>query len=903
MPHDDDYESGRSRRQTNELVLFPGQYAYIQDKTNGVVTTHVGPCLVALQGTERPVIFDPKTGSFSEVRLDDAAQKNIKVPEGFYAVLDNPSTEDDRARPRQGQNKGIPSLRHGHSVIIQGPVDDLPLWPGQTCDVIEGHNLRSNEYILCRVVNEEEARKNWSAATVATKADGEGGDGDESSPVTAENTDLSVGTLFVIKGTNVSFYIPPTGVQVIPEGGNYVRSAVTLERLEYAILVGENGVKRYEKGPQVVFPEPTEVFTQDQDGNRKFRAIELNPIQAIHVKITQDYKDETGDHKAGDELFITGTDCPIYFPRDEHNIISYGGRLKHFATAIPSAAEGRYVMDRLKGKVTLIKGPAMLLPDPRTEVIVRRILSESECRYYYPGNEAAMAHNMRLASMLGSEKVLTDESLMSRGAGGRSRKRDRSLHTAQDVARTANAPEESFEALYDDDAPVAVAAAFLGEAGAEGFQGERRAGSGKKAIGSFDRGTQYTRPRELLLDTKFDGAVRICPWTGYAVQVVSQGNGARRVVEGPATILLEYDETLEVISLSTQTPKTDDTVVRTVYLKTKNNQVSDVVTGQSADHVNVSASYSLRVNFDPEYKDDWFAVENYIKLLTDHVRSVLQGVIKSMRVEEFHKNYVNIIRDAILGVKPESYEDDDGNIVNPPRSGMFFPENGMRVTDVSVVGCQIGDRTIAEILEGAQHDAVRGDVNLHRSQKTYEIQKQVEELERLTAESKHRTVMQQIDLTAAENEATARANLANAKAELEATQAAETIRDETAKRNLQRREMDAASALQIRQRQDQHEESLAEANLVRHEKTVNVEAEAKKAVLAAVDGDLATAISSLGDATVMERVMTAISPYKVLGGNLREVLGDILGPGAARFLSRFDQRYGDRSPQKAAQSD
>ena len=54
------------------------------------------------------------------------------------------------------------------------------------------------------------------------------------------------------------------------ENGNYVREAVTLERLEYSILVDENGNKRYERGPQVVFPKPTENFYIEND-NRKFR--------------------------------------------------------------------------------------------------------------------------------------------------------------------------------------------------------------------------------------------------------------------------------------------------------------------------------------------------------------------------------------------------------------------------------------------------------------------------------------------------------------------------------------------------------------------------------------------------------------------------------------------------------
>jgi hypothetical protein len=41
-----------------------------------------------------------------------------------------------------------------------------------------------------------------------------------------------------------------------------VRDAVTLERLEYCILLDENGNKRFIQGPAVVFPAPTETFVE-----------------------------------------------------------------------------------------------------------------------------------------------------------------------------------------------------------------------------------------------------------------------------------------------------------------------------------------------------------------------------------------------------------------------------------------------------------------------------------------------------------------------------------------------------------------------------------------------------------------------------------------------------------------
>ena len=107
---------------------------------------------------------------------------------------------------------------------------------------------------------------------------------------------------------------PQVGKQKAPvivgEGGEYVREAVTLERLEYCILLDENGNKRYIQGPSVVFPGPTETFVGRQ-GSRKFKAIELNETSGIYVKVIAPYEEGGKSYKVGEELFLTGKDGRI----------------------------------------------------------------------------------------------------------------------------------------------------------------------------------------------------------------------------------------------------------------------------------------------------------------------------------------------------------------------------------------------------------------------------------------------------------------------------------------------------------------------------------------------------------------------------------------------------------------
>ena len=63
---------------------------------------------------------------------------------------------------------------------------------------------------------------------------------------------------------------------------------------------------------------------------RKFRAIELNEISGIYVKVIASYEEDGKKYKVGDELFITGKEQMIYYPRAEHSIIKYGDQDIHY---------------------------------------------------------------------------------------------------------------------------------------------------------------------------------------------------------------------------------------------------------------------------------------------------------------------------------------------------------------------------------------------------------------------------------------------------------------------------------------------------------------------------------------------------------------------------------------------
>ncbi len=683
-----DMMQGRNR----ELVLPPGTYAYVLDSTKGKVSTYVGPIKNSLSDTDQLVRWEPSAKRYLPVPDIEAAKFVWTIAgEGQYVVLTNPAP--DGTHPEDAKNSDAVALEVGKRVIVPGPVT-FPLWPGQTAQTIDGHHLRHNQYVLVRVYDEQQARENWASAVVAPQASGDTSEGVVVETDNVHGDDLTMGQLFIIPGTEVSFYMPSTGLEVVREeggntgvsigAGNYVRNAVTLETLEYCVLLDENGKKRYVHGPAVVFPRPTESFkVNPQTGTRNFQAIELDERSGLYVKVIEAYTEHTGPkatdavtHPVGEELFITGIEQAIYFPRPEHSIITYGDRRKHHAIAIP-AGEGRYVLDRRTGEVNLRRGPAMFLPDPRHEVVVRRILDPHDVELMYPGNAEAQLVNRRYqeeADALAEQNDTAPDAVMLRSAN-------------------------------------ALAGAATMDSGSQAFGGD-----------AMKRSTSYTPARTITLDTKYEGAVAINIWPGYAVLVTNK-TGDRRVEHGPKTVLLEYDETIMALSLSTGRPKTDTQLLRTGYLRVLNNVVSDMITVETRDLVKVNIGVSYRVNFeDPEGEDAirWFDVDNYVQMLTDHCRSRLRNVAKQFNIRDFYADTIDIVRDTLLGASL----DDEG------RPGLAFEENYMRVYDVEVLGVDIRSSEVAQLLTAAQNKALSGAIELSVAEDATERGTRLEELRR-----------------------------------------------------------------------------------------------------------------------------------------------------------------------------
>jgi major vault protein len=828
MPREDRDIGREERERERDLVLNPRQYAYILDLTKGHINVYVGPHKTSLANTDRPVRFSRASRRFEECRLEDAIQEFVSVDEGAYVVLENPAMDDKEAHANPGSN-AVAKLNYGRKVHIAGPIS-FSLWPGQVGQVIPGHHLRSNQYLLGRVYNEDAARANWSRAVIkpaVPQGETEPGAAGAVVGLEAGAPALVTGQLLIIKGTEVGFYIPPTGIEVVPdENGSYTRDAVTLERLEYCVLLDENGNKRYVRGPAVVFPRPTETFVK-REGSAKFRAIELNELSGLYVKVIASYEEAGKSYREGEELFLTGRDQMIYFPRPEHSLIRYSGQEIHYAVAIP-AGEARYVLDKVTGQIGLVKGPQMFLPDPRKQVIVRRVLGRRLVDLLYPGNTEAQEYN----------RMLSELATRQQGSG---------FVLERTVQKAKGGPPASAPAP----APSAAAQASVPGAQAQSLaQAWELESAGASPAAELERQTAYTQPPTVTLHTKYDGAISSNVWTGYAVLLVSK-SGSRRVVVGPQTALLEYDESPQILELSTGTPKTDKTI-QTVFLRVVNNKVSDLVQAVTKDLVDVAIRLSYRVNFEGE-PERWFNVENYVNFLCDHTRSLIRNAAKQHGIDEFNQNVISIVRDTILG-KP----DKDGK-----RTGRRFEENGMRVYDVEVLDVTIGDAVIGKMLVESQHQAVHQAILLAQRERelpdTRRTEAIAQEIDAIQAETKNRRRA----LEARAHEDDLKVKLAAALTEIHV--AAERL-------NGQQAQQDALARIhgaELERDRTARTQNLAMAERRQQLEAARLEAEARAvaARASAITPQLVAALQGFGDKVFVERLMQALGPHALLRGN------------------------------------
>ena len=685
-----------------DILVASNEYAYVQDLTKGDIVLYVGPTKISLSNTER--LVELRNDRFVPVRTEDGGVgvcPFVQASSAQYVILENPA-KDPGTRPVKGGNSSI-ELQVGRRVVVPGPAS-FPLWPGQKARVIAGHELYEDQYLRVRVYDR------------------------------VEGDAAAIGTERIIKGSEVSFYIPRTGLEVLESEKSYVRNAVTLLDAQYCVLRGPQGRRRFVRGPGVVFPEAWEEFVV-RNGARAFPALPLRKDRGLHVRAVKAFEAKAqdqvpaGKYQAGQELFLQDREG-FFFPTEELEVV---GEVQAIALAEKEAV---YVRDIATGKIRTVVGPCAFLPDPtRVELVKRPLLPEVAQRYGLAKPDPARAP-----------------------------------------------------------------------------------------------------------------AISIPP--SYAVLVT--GKSRREVVRGPQVRILDFDEELEVLWLSTGTPKSDAQLLGTCFLLVDGNKVSDLLRVRTADHVELEVKLGYRVSFSSRQGADdarWFNVSNYVALLCDHLGSLVRAAVRSTPIDRFHGGSTEVIRAAILGEKKAE-----------KRAGREFEENGLTVYDVEVLEVRILDTEVEALLSGAQRVAITSEVERRREELRLAAEQAREAVNRAIYEAQRETLGAELQLEGA------RATLSAARAEGQA---------QAARVEAVGRARGEAEALEIRstaQAQAQGRQAELAA------KELEAKVQAFTAQMQALHPELVATLKTLGHQQLASQLTQHLAPLAILGG---ESVADV----ASRLLA------------------
>ena len=552
-------------------------------------------------------------------------------------------------------------------------------------------------------------------------------------------------------------------------------------------LRGSNGSVELLVGRKIVVPGPA---TFPLWPGQRARVIDGHPLREDEYLVVRYYDRIEGDaHPIGAEIVVRGSDVSFYIPETGLEVVPAPAEIGAERTQPPAYVRRAWRFPRPGGlhvRVTksLVAGEGDALP-PGSYAAGSDVFLSDRDGYFFP------SENVEVLAVVLPIPIAEKEGIYVRDAAtGRIRTVAGPSNYLPDPTREQVVPR-----LLDDDR-----AALYGVEGRD-----------------------------------VEDAVAVYVPPSFAVLVT--GKTRREVVVGPQTRILDFDEELEVLRLSTGRPKNDSETLPTCFLQIDGNKVSDVVRVRTSDHVELDIALSYRVSFLPAAdgnRERWFHVKDYVGLLCDHLGSILRGAARGSSSDAFAAGATEVLRTAILGEKGDK-----------PRRGRLFEENGMWVYDVEILDVRILDPEVKKLLEGAQRAAIVADVSRR------------DEERRLAGERLKARVDGEIH--AAQTAAVATA------AELESAQAALARSRVLASLEVRRLEHEARAA--AAERDAEIERRGLEASVAAFERQ-----------MAALAPELVATLRALGHQHLAAELSKNVGPLAILGGSdVTDVVGRLLG--------------------------
>ena len=778
--------------------LGVGQFVWSMSKKDGKYKILIGPDpleatdddIFFISDSEDPKKIVP-VGNPGE-----AIQDFITLKTSEYAVLHSPSetTSDDypNANHSSGKNDMKPLLRGQKRTITAG---HFPLWPGQSVEIRRVHSLSSNQYLMVVVesdkvdvnapyyditvkcagikkavvdetVGSEDSEKikiadvKEAEAPQAGTKEGEAGSAEPSSEKDKDKVEsakkevladvvLKVGQKIIIPGSLTPTYIPPTGIEVVTEGEaeEMVEDISTSSPQDFIERMINTGILKIENlrgfiekaGINTEYCDNiTRDYTHFRSGNDGKRALSRalasvgssNLYSKLAKVLAEKIKDTSNADLAVRKAVVLGpTEFCVLFDED--------------------------------GKPRIHKGPGRVFPGPydifRTEGSRNRIYDAYHLREDRGLLLRVVADKISRADLVrqlpeGSAKSLEGKDTYVKGdeifIGGFDAYLvpSNSIEVINPETRQPHIGNDHSEVYVqsigvDQKSGVYVASVATGNVKLE--KGEKKLLLDPRRERHINRrvprgmwnliiakGEPHKTTDQKMVETPW--ALSVIVPNNEAVLVTSKDS--RRVVIGPRTELLGYEEWPEILTLSKGRPKLEDSILETCFLRVTGNRITDQIELETADFVRVKIDVCYGVEFEGKAQEEmakWFNHRNYVMLLCNNLRSRLKLAARKMSLKDLFPAIPDFVRNTILGEKPKVEEGKEAH-----RPGLKFEENNMMVNEVEVLLIAIPDSEIADAIVQQNRTIIKGEMEVATSRANLESAKAQDAIDKETSEIK-----------------------------------------------------------------------------------------------------------------------------------------------------------------------
>lgn len=855
--------------ETRQKIPVPRRsFLWSLNETSGEILTHVGPTEFTPSANDRIVRANGR-GGYEQAQME--ARPFIMARDGEYVLLQNPVKvvhEEDGANGAYvpGGNKEK-NLAMGTTRIIPGPCA-FPLWPGQSAEVRPAHKLGANHYLLVEVVADVDDAAPYydlvmrSAEQSSVVIENEDGVEEVEAAPTVERGRLRLGQRIVIQGRHTQLFVPPTGIDVVAALDDRVDPSDGVATLPPSIADELQGMLR-----QIESGITTRQFSVMKNELRH-RNEWSSGIRAIVLTALDDAFNKKG-HKRSRTGGPTSDALDPYARK-----------------AVVLGPKNFCILFDADGNPRIVRGPARVFPGPHD-----RFLHRGSRRRVY--NAYELGENQAL--WLRIIKRVTRAELTERLPAGI--ELDQDVYEAGAELLVRGQPSVFFpfieaEVLHPQTREPHVGNAhddvIIDAIGIDQKSGiyvrDLRTGMVKMIRGEttylVDPRHEAHVMRRVTADQwnlwighgepqKRTVAETVTPW---ALSVIVPNNEAilitsrhgRRVVVGPRTELLQFEEQLTALHLSRGPSKNSQDRVTTCFLKVKGGRVADSFDIESSDYVRLKVRLGVAGHFGGE-PENWFSVDNPVKLMADTLRARLRRAARGLQATKLLQGLPDLVQSTFLeGGEP-----------------LVFEENGMVIDAVDVLSIQLANPELAKAFGDVQREAVALQLKDEQAARRLASTRLLDELDqeehviqrrshermsqtsRAEVEDEHKVELRKLELTADRRDAEQGRRHAGAlkEAEFEA----------------KRREAVAQAAAIVRQTEADAEakaltvvgdvrlaQSEAEAEVAR--KTAQALAEAEAGRLKAVTPELVGALQAAADSEVMKAAAENMNLVSLLSG-------------------------------------